>query len=256
MAQANKTASAATKTGRKDSVTSNTIATVKPSCTPLTAAEQQQLAKCENIIKKGIQAFLEVAAALLEVRDQELFRATHNNFQDYCAEKWGFTSRHANRLVLAGEVAKNVSEDQLVSGIPAATPQNEAQARELATLSAEKQVEVAREVAKTTTNPTAKDFKAGVAKVKQADEDDGDEVDDDEAGEQEEIPHITSYMSPPPPAPANTRKQDDGDSYDALLELVDKAQTQARITPGCADLAKQLGDIVKKVQQIKAKGAR
>lgn len=256
MAQANKTAKAARKTERKDSVTSNEIASVKSSGKPLSGDEQQQLAKCEAVIKKGLQAFLEVAAALLEVRDQELFRATHNTFQKYCAEKWGITSRHANRLVLAGEVVKCITEDQMVSRIPAAVPQNEAQARELASLPPEKQIEVAREVDKATKNPTAMDFRLAKVEAEQAEAKMADDDADDE-DKPADKPRVTNYTPPTPPViTTNSEDEDDGGAYDLLLTMVDTAQTQARRTPGCSEITKLLGEIAKKVQQIKAKGGQ
>jgi hypothetical protein len=247
MKQTDKTASAATKTERKDSVTGNEIALVKSSGKTLTAAEQQQLAQCETIIKQGLRAFLDVAAALLEVRDRELFRATHDTFQKYCAEKWGITSRHANRLVLAGEVVKNVTEDQLVSNIPAAVPQNEAQARELAALPKEKQVEVAREVSKKSANPTAKDFKAEAEKAGKVDEDEGDEPD--------EKPRVTSYTPPTPPVPNTSQPKSNAD-LEKLMELVDEAETLARKIAGCDDAVKILHDLSKAITRKLNGGSR
>ena len=246
MAKASKSAKAANNTERKDSETGNEIASVKSSCKPLTAAEQQQLARCEAIIEKGIQSFLEVAEALLEVRDKELFRATHDTFQEYCADKWGITSRHANRLVLAGEVMNNIAGDQLVSDVPAASPKNEAQARELAVLTPEEQVEAAREVAKTTTNPTAKDFKDAAKKVAGKSRKQEPEI---QADEPEEKPRVTSYApDQPTEPPVKTGARPTAKAnLERLVELVDAAQTQARKTPGCDDVAKTLGELAKAI---------
>jgi hypothetical protein len=155
--------------------------------------------------------------------------------------------------MLADAVVENIKSDLLVSSVPAAIPENESQSRPLQGLPPEQQVAAARIVAQKPGKRTAKDFKdaadtaGGKLHVKKP------EV---EADEPEEKPHIKSY-TPPSPSVSTTRSkdEDDGECFDTLLELVDKAQTQARKAPGCLDVAKQLGDIAKKVQQIKAKGA-
>lgn len=140
MKQASKSARAATKkTEPVDSVSSNTnivVAPVEASSIPvanqtLTPAETKLLAKCEIIIGKGLKAFKEVANALQDVRDQNLYRIKYATFEEYCRDKWGITARHANRLMLAGAVVDNIESDQLVSSVPAAIPKNEAQARPL-----------------------------------------------------------------------------------------------------------------------------
>lgn len=82
---------------------------------PLTLAETKTLAECEDIIGKGLKTFKEVADALQDVRDQRLYRAKYATFEDYCRLKWGITARYANRIVLAGEVVKNLDQEQLVS---------------------------------------------------------------------------------------------------------------------------------------------
>ncbi len=235
----------ATKPERKDSATSNQIAlveanSIQESVTPLTEAEQKHLAECEVIIEKGIKSFLEVADALLDVRDQKLYRVTHKTFQDYCADKWSISARHANRLMLGGEAVRNIESDQLVSSVPAAVPENEAQARPLASLPKDKQVAAARIVAKQTKKPTTKDFQAAA-----------DEVEEDES------PRVKSYNprgdSKDKPASA---KNDEKDKLEKLLELVDQAETQARKIASCSDVVKVLSELSKTITRKLNGGAK
>ena len=155
-----KTAKAANKT-EVESVTSNPIAPVETniqSAEPLTAAESKLLALHEKTIRKGLKAFKPVFFALQEICDQRLYRAKHATFEEYCRVEWDITARHANRIVSAGAVVANLESDQLVSSVAVAVPENEGQARPLASLPPEQQVEAARIVAKKGGKHTAKDF--------------------------------------------------------------------------------------------------
>jgi hypothetical protein len=215
---------------------------------PLTLAEKQKLAKCEVIIGKGIKGFLEVADALLEVRDQNLYRVEFNTFQDYCGLKWGFTARHANRLILAGECVANLKSDQLVLSEPAAIPENEAQARPLVRLEPAQQVKAAQIVAKKPGKHTTKDYEEAAEEVtgKKHKSDKAPTLDD----EYEERPRVRAYdprdaANDKSPAVKGSARMDDAAGLARLLELVDAAQTQARKTEGCSDVVKMLGDVAK-----------
>ncbi len=35
-----------------------------------------------------VQTFYEVGNALLQIRDERLYRQTHSTFEEYCREKW------------------------------------------------------------------------------------------------------------------------------------------------------------------------
>lgn len=208
---------------------------VQESVTPLSEAQKKHLAKCEVIIEKGIKSFLEVADALLDIRDQELYRVTHGTFQDYCINRWGFSARHANRLMLAGEVVKNIESDQLVSKEPVAIPQNEAQARPLEGLPREQQVEIAHKVAKKAGKHTAEDFQTAADEVtgKKSKAANSSVPTDDK---DEEKPRVKAY---------DPRKEKDNGDLEKLLGLIDAAQSQARITPDCSDVVKTLGELAK-----------
>lgn len=74
----------------------------------LTAAEAASLAECEDVISRGMQTFTDVGNALAEVRESRLYRASHGNFDDYCADRWGFTKRHAGRFIQSAAVMEMV----------------------------------------------------------------------------------------------------------------------------------------------------
>lgn len=74
----------------------------------LTISEQERLKSLESIIESGLKTFVDVGMALLEVRDSKLYKATHDTFDGYCRERWGMSTRHANRLISAAKVSENL----------------------------------------------------------------------------------------------------------------------------------------------------
>ena len=93
------------------------------------------LTRCEAIIERGLKTFIEVGTALLEIRDNRLYRDTHKTFEAYCRERWGWSHRHANRMIEASEVANNL-------GPIGPKPTAESQVRPLARLEPEEQRDV------------------------------------------------------------------------------------------------------------------
>jgi hypothetical protein len=57
----------------------------------------------------GLQTFMEIGEALLEIRDSRLYRANFKTFEEYCRERWKMSKPQAYRLVDAAEVSKNLS---------------------------------------------------------------------------------------------------------------------------------------------------
>ena len=99
----------------------------------LTTQEQEALARCEAVIRRGWESFIEVGVALAQIRDQRLYRAQHQTFEHYCREKWDYRKSHAYRLIAAAEVVKCLSP---VGDIP--QPTHERQVRPLFGLEPEK----------------------------------------------------------------------------------------------------------------------
>jgi hypothetical protein len=101
------------------------------------ATDAQRLATLEAIIQNGLRTFIEVGNALLEIRDERLYREQgFKTFEDYCQKRWGWGRNYANKQIIAAEVIQNLG-----TNVP--KPKNEAQARELARLPVEQQREIA-----------------------------------------------------------------------------------------------------------------
>lgn len=96
-------------------------------------ATGDRLRDLEDIITRGLMTFQEVGYALLEIRDQKLWKPFYASFDDYCLERWKFGARHGNNMIRAAKVAEVVPV------------KNEAIAREFAQL-AKDDPEKAREV--------------------------------------------------------------------------------------------------------------
>jgi len=92
----------------------------------LSEAEKKELANYETVIENHWQTFLEVGCALARIRDQKLYRANNDTFEEYCLAKWHYARSHAYRLIGAAEMVKLLSP---IGDIPA--PTHEAQVRPL-----------------------------------------------------------------------------------------------------------------------------
>lgn len=88
--------------------------------------ERRHLGALERRIANGLQTFREVGSALLEIRDQRLYRETHTSFEAYAAERWSLSRARAYQLIDSASVVRVLGDpDEL---------RNEAQARELVSL--------------------------------------------------------------------------------------------------------------------------
>jgi len=75
----------------------------------LTVIERNNLVELEATIQKNLTAFYEVGFALMQIRDNRLYREIYGTFEEYCKEKWNFTRSYAYRLIASSEVADNLS---------------------------------------------------------------------------------------------------------------------------------------------------
>ncbi len=124
--------------------------------------EQSRLDKCEQVIEHGLNTFVDVGNALLEIRDGRLYRKNYSTFEGYCKERWGWERRHAYRLMDAAKVFDNVSERTQI------VPRSEWQARPLTALEPEQQREAWQKVIETKQPEkiTAKDVQEVVDEIK------------------------------------------------------------------------------------------
>jgi hypothetical protein len=104
---------------------------------PLTKPERMALKDCEARIARNLEGFYEVGAALLEIKEYELFKP-YKSFTAYLAERWEFTSQRACQLIGSSAVVDNLKAVTIVTTLPS----NEGQARELIDLKPSEQSEV------------------------------------------------------------------------------------------------------------------
>jgi len=94
----------------------------------------QRFEVLESVIDAGMQTFVHVGNALLEIRNSRLYRLEYDTFEDYCRERWGFKRSYAYELIDAADTMANLS------GIPD-TPKSVSQLRPLTILEPEQQRE-------------------------------------------------------------------------------------------------------------------
>jgi hypothetical protein len=158
---------------------------------PLSSDEAALLAHYETIIEQGLQSFVAVGTALMDIREKKLYRSQWTTFEEYLDRRWGLGRAHAYRLMDAAQVVHDIAaiEAPPDRGLPGQAsvsmaettatteaavttedhatgemspigdktrlmPENEAQARELAKVPAEERRQVWEQV--TTTAPDGK----------------------------------------------------------------------------------------------------
>jgi phage N-6-adenine-methyltransferase len=106
-----------------------------------------RLAECEYIIERGLNTFVEVGAALLEIREGKLYRhhEGYDTFEEYCQKRWGIERRRAYQLMDAAEVVENVKNFSHF-------PVRESHVAPLAGLPPETQIQVWQQVVDTAPN--------------------------------------------------------------------------------------------------------
>ena len=88
---------------------STPIATKEQSSeTALSATEQQSLERCEQDIECGIKSFVAVGTALATIRDNRLYRQTHDTFEAYCKERSHIGRSYANKQITAAALVKEL----------------------------------------------------------------------------------------------------------------------------------------------------
>lgn len=103
-----------------------------------TAIAVARLGELEATIEKGLTTFVDVGLALLEIRNERLYKESHSDFDSYCRERWGWDRTYAHRHIEAARVASMLPIGN--------SPANEAQARELSRIAKEHGEDAARAV--------------------------------------------------------------------------------------------------------------
>jgi N6-adenosine-specific RNA methylase IME4 len=120
----------------------------------LTISERAELAKLEHVIEHGLQAFVAVAQALLEIRGRGLYRDTHATFESYARDRFGLAPRSVYGYIEAKGVLDNLppeadAENPLtLSHLRALAPLDAVDQRQLAPVISEMTVAEARRVIK------------------------------------------------------------------------------------------------------------
>jgi hypothetical protein len=69
----------------------------------LSVTEVDRLGQCESVLEKGLQTFIEVGNALLEIRDSRLYRQEFKTFEEYLKERWNMSRAYAHRIIEASQ---------------------------------------------------------------------------------------------------------------------------------------------------------
>lgn len=116
----------------------------------LSKTEKDLLIDCESVIEKGIETFKSTWYALLEIRENRLYRSTHKSFKDYCKDKWNISESYVNRQIQAGKIIEDIKDTPIGTGL------NESQLRPLTNLESETRREVVKQAFEISEKPTAK----------------------------------------------------------------------------------------------------
>ena len=69
---------------------------------------KSSLRELELRIERGLETFVDVGEALMEIKERKLYKESHTSFDTYCRERWGFRKRYGNRLIAAANMAEIV----------------------------------------------------------------------------------------------------------------------------------------------------
>lgn len=69
-----------------------------------------RLHECEQVIAAGIDTFVSVGNALVEIRDDKLYRDSHRTFEDYCRARWNLGRSRAYELIDQARVVSAIEE--------------------------------------------------------------------------------------------------------------------------------------------------
>ena len=119
-------------------------------------------------VSKDLPTFIRVGSYLIELRELEVYKATHKTFETFVLEQFSLERAQAYRLMDAADVSKNICL-QIGDTTPILVPQRESQLREVAKAPPEKQAEVVRKAAEKAAEenrkPTAADYKKVVGEL-------------------------------------------------------------------------------------------
>lgn len=76
----------------------------------LSKSELSELTSCELTIETTQGAFVACGMALDKIREDRLYRMTHDTFEDYCQKRWGWSRQRGYQLIEAAKIVNNLPE--------------------------------------------------------------------------------------------------------------------------------------------------
>ena len=70
-----------------------------------------ELQRCETVIEKGLQSFIEVGEALAEIRENKGYKLSCNTFEEYCKSRWNISANYARRTIKSTETVKRLAQN-------------------------------------------------------------------------------------------------------------------------------------------------
>jgi hypothetical protein len=142
----------------------------------LTSSEESRLVELKATVKRGISAWQAAAAALAEIRDKQLYRATHRSFGAFCEAEFDLSERRIRQLTESWDIvqslrppvdmeaaAKAVANPPTIPPLPPLDQLSDRAARELRPLPPAERLEALREAAAATGSaPTAPQVREAV----------------------------------------------------------------------------------------------
>lgn len=101
-----------------------------PSSGQLSAKEREDFSKLREVVRKGLGTFVAVGKALGHIRDEKLYRETHDTFEAFLAGEWDMSKAHASRQISAAALVGTLASI-------GAVPLSETQVRPLTKLKPE-----------------------------------------------------------------------------------------------------------------------
>lgn len=99
----------------------------------LSPVKLETLVSLERTIDQALAEFVNVGSALMRIRDERLYKASHRKFAEYCKARWDFSAKHAYRLIAAAEIVGKLKAGK-GQVPPESLPTREAQVRPLVQL--------------------------------------------------------------------------------------------------------------------------
>jgi hypothetical protein len=117
----------------------------------ITLKESSRLIELEKVVTTGLQSWIEVGEALIEIRDSRLYRVEAKTFGEYIQGRFKMSHRHANRLMTGAPIARENGpmgpfSERAVREIAKVEPSKRQEVFEKATATASGHVPTAREI--------------------------------------------------------------------------------------------------------------